>query len=1015
MKNNQVEKLDDKELNEFITQIKKNEPLFLEFEVNEEILLNKYNYILTKEAKDRLNKLYTYISEGVPVLLEGETGCSKTLSAEVICKYIYDKKREGQKSNISSEGEGFIKYNLSAEVKINDLIKKFIGNKNSLSGLKIVEGPFLKAFKEGIPFILDEINLASEEILQCIEGALDSGEININISGIGTVTQKKKEGFCLIATQNPNKGNYKNKRQNLSKSFLSHFQIIKFPSFEIKELKEIARKLFLSFNNNKKYDKEDIEAIDDLINFHKEWTSLDEVKDEIICFTIREIVAAVKAYIDENKTNLFKIVKVIYASRYTNDRKQEMLKRLEKYYTFKKDYYQYKSQLKYKNSLKFNIPGLYENIIINEVIESALFSLEKKRNIIIVGNFGAGKSYISREISKLYNSRKKRNKDDFYHFICTEETKCSDLIGYISPRKEKTINEDEVILEWKEGFLSNSIENGKIVILDNLQEADSTITERLNGLLDIKYDENKKGRKFDIPENPDKSSIIIHDDFRIIGVCDSQNIMNMSPAFLNRFDIIVLENQLENINYDNFKILLKILLEREEELESKNKNLKLYKDDDNFDKIVDKLYNIKNYYDKEQFSIINISRFCYSLKIFLEIEEIKNVPLKNILDFLFDLLFSEEDININKYGIKEILLKILKNKIDYSKIKNQFIFEGNEILENYILVVYVSFIIHLNLCIIGPPGVGKTSSAIFISEILRGENKYKLFNFHRTTKPNHLYGTIKLKEGKIEYYKGPLMESTAKGYIFIADEMNLSSISTMKSILPVLNPQLNKNILIPGFEKPINIEKDFFFISCQNDVDTFGRNNIPENIQRKLRIIKYPEQKEEEIKNICKGIRDKEFSKDDNIFSEKDSENLGSFMVKYNEIIDEFKLPLLKWSFRDINKIMKRISEHLNDNENFINFKFYHFIYFYLFSSISKEKLKKKINYIINKNENKNEPLENLIHDLFVKTFELDNNDSQKLKTCYFAEPTYLKINQNQYKNKGKKKKKKSLNLKIIL
>ena len=82
------------------------------------------------------------------------------------------------------------------------------------------------------------------------------------------------------------------------------------------------------------------------------------------------------------------------------------------------------------------------------------------------------------------------------------------------------------------------------------------------------------------------------------------------------------------------------------------------------------------------------------------------------------------------------------------------------------------------------------------------------------------------------------MESTAKGYIFIADEMNLSSISTMKSILPVLNHQLNKNILIPGFEKPINIEKDFFFISFQNDVDTFGRNNIPEIIQRKLRIIK---------------------------------------------------------------------------------------------------------------------------------------------------------------------------------
>ena len=108
MKNNQVEKLDDKELNEFITQIKKNEPLFLEFEVNEEILLNKYNYILTKEAKDRLNKLYTYISEGVPVLLEGETGCSKTLSAEVICKYIYDKKGKDKKVIFQVKEKGLL-------------------------------------------------------------------------------------------------------------------------------------------------------------------------------------------------------------------------------------------------------------------------------------------------------------------------------------------------------------------------------------------------------------------------------------------------------------------------------------------------------------------------------------------------------------------------------------------------------------------------------------------------------------------------------------------------------------------------------------------------------------------------------------------------------------------------------------------------------------------------------------------------------------------------------------------
>ena len=273
-------------IDDFVTSFKNYKPNFMSLNCDKKTLLDNYNYILTDKAKNRLDKLYTYISKGIPVLLEGETGTSKTLSAEIICKEIFHNKEHNQ-----IKKESYIKFNLSAEVKINDLIQKFMGNKNSLSGLEIFDGPFLKAFKNGIPLILDEINLASEEVLQCIEESLDSGEINMEISGIGNINCKKKDGFCLIATQNPNRDNYRNKRQHLSKSFLSHFQIIKFPPFEIEEIKEIAENLFKSFNNDKEGDERDKKFISDLISFHKEWTSKEERKDEIACFTIREITA----------------------------------------------------------------------------------------------------------------------------------------------------------------------------------------------------------------------------------------------------------------------------------------------------------------------------------------------------------------------------------------------------------------------------------------------------------------------------------------------------------------------------------------------------------------------------------------------------------------------------------------------------------------------------------------------------------------------------------------------------
>jgi len=509
-----------------IEKIKSIKPEFLKLEYDKDTFRKDYNYILTNKAEERLNKLYTYISKGISVLLEGETGSSKTLSAEIICRHIYDEKKNNnlEKDNDEQVEEMYIKYNLSNETTINDLMQKFIGDKNSISGLKIVDGPFYKAFKYGLPLILDEINLATEEVLQCLEDTLDSGSINIDISGIGLVTQKKKEGFCLIATQNPNKDNYINKRQNLSHSFLSHFQVIKFPSFDIEELKKIANDLFISFNNGEKGDENDNNFLNDLIDFHKSWTSKEERKKELACFTIREIAATVKAYIDEKKKNPYKIVKVIYASRYPKDKKEELLKLLREKNTFKNDYKNYAL-----SKLPEGIKGFYDNNAFKEVIESSLFSLEKGRNILISGVAGSGKTSVARAISKYLNNKafKENNKEtNYFHFICTEETKCSDLIGYNAPKSEDNLNKlDKSIIEWKEGFLTKSIKEGNIVILDNLQEASSTVTERLNCLLDFKYDENtNKGskKKFDIPENPLESSILIHDNFRIIGVCDSK-------------------------------------------------------------------------------------------------------------------------------------------------------------------------------------------------------------------------------------------------------------------------------------------------------------------------------------------------------------------------------------------------------------------------------------------------------------------------------------------------------------
>ena len=61
---------------------------------------------------------------------------------------------------------------------------------------------------------------------------------------------------------------------------------------------------------------------------------------------------------------------------------------------------------------------------------------------------------------------------------------------------------------------------------------------------------------FDLPENSEKLKIPIHKNFRMICTCNINNIKDMSPAFVNRFDVIVLENQMENLNDNNLSELI---------------------------------------------------------------------------------------------------------------------------------------------------------------------------------------------------------------------------------------------------------------------------------------------------------------------------------------------------------------------------------------------------------------------------------------------------------------------------
>ena len=196
------------------------------FDQYKEFFENK-NFILTTEAKNRLMLLKNLIELKINILLEGPTGTAKTLSAEIICDLLeYIKQKEKGEKYKKKET---IKFNLSSETTIPDLLGRYIGSNKSLAGIKMQDGPFIDAYKNGKILILDEINLASKSVLECIEAALDNDFLSIDMPGKPLIKKiPKHKDFCLIATQNPNSGLYIGKRQDLGFEFLSHFQVIYF-------------------------------------------------------------------------------------------------------------------------------------------------------------------------------------------------------------------------------------------------------------------------------------------------------------------------------------------------------------------------------------------------------------------------------------------------------------------------------------------------------------------------------------------------------------------------------------------------------------------------------------------------------------------------------------------------------------------------------------------------------------------------------------------------------------------
>ena len=117
---------------------------------------------------------------------------------------------------------------------------KFVRDNKSITGQNVKEGLFVKAYRKGYILLLDEINLATQNVLQNIQQSLDNELLSVETNRNSLLEVRKHKNFVFVATQNPNKGAFSGKRHELSTEFISRFKTIYFPEIDKNEMEEIG-------------------------------------------------------------------------------------------------------------------------------------------------------------------------------------------------------------------------------------------------------------------------------------------------------------------------------------------------------------------------------------------------------------------------------------------------------------------------------------------------------------------------------------------------------------------------------------------------------------------------------------------------------------------------------------------------------------------------------------------------------------------------------------------------------
>ena len=481
---------------------------------------NKQPCIVTKSSYEMLYAIASAYLLHHPLLLMGPTSTGKSFLVKWLAEAL---------------GNQHVSYTLNPYISKSELIGGIRPNKQGTFVWQ--DGIILKAAKRGMCLVLEELNLATSEVLEILNDYLITGKFVYSENGDQRVVEPSNE-FRLFATANPL--SYA-QRERLSRVFVSRFKVHYQPELSEEDLIEILSGLFdipahlaysVAFFHITLQEQADSKVI-----------GKDEKEPYI--FSLRDLIRlgrrltpAIKANVPEPALleSLARELSDVYVARVRNgDEREALIKLIDTLFGLKNEstsiedvlavhtgqLEQFLADLSVTRG-RHLIPGQEAHIVPTKTQRQTLASVVKalffNEPILLVGYPASGKTTLIR-----YLAREK--KTDLYYVNLSSDSGLEELLGgYTQGRGGKW--------HYKRGLLFKAVKRGAWLLIDEANL--NPLSEYLNTLLDFGYVADEEGTLFKL-----------HPNFRLFfsinppKIHPSRNVL--SPALRTRFNEIWIE------------------------------------------------------------------------------------------------------------------------------------------------------------------------------------------------------------------------------------------------------------------------------------------------------------------------------------------------------------------------------------------------------------------------------------------------------------------------------------------